>query len=196
MIRKIKKYKIPVRPFGVLRHLKKKINLEPGREPEDKALESEISKAKKSLVPCALYGTFSRAETPESLAALWKQAPDKSLSLSFILSTIGKSIEGEIESAAKGQDPLPGAVLDSIARESLEQSFHFVSRILNEEAQEESCELSPFLPVSGEPLKDVFQVLEAPKADILLGDSGQISPFFTGARFSFWTPKGKGSRSK
>lgn len=196
VIRKIKKYKISVRPFGVLRHLKRKASIAEGQEPGDEILESEISKVQPHVVPCALYATFSRAETPEPLRGLWQSSPEKSLSMSMVLATIGKAIEGEIEKAPQSGDAGRNALLDSIARESLDQSFHFVARLLNDEAQEESCELTPFLPVAGEAIKDVFHILEADKAGIHLNDSGQISPFFTGARFSFWTPKGKGSRSK
>ena len=195
MIRKIKKYKISVRPFGVLRHLKKKITIEPGKEPEDSSLESEISKVHPALAPCALYATFSRTETPEAVKTLWSSSPEKSLSISMILATIGKPIEGEIEKASQGADAYKSALIESIARESLDQSFHFVSRILNEEAEQERCELTPFLPAPPEALKEAFQILEAHKADILFNDSGQISPFFTGLRYSFWTPKGK-SRPK
>ena len=166
MIRKIKKFKISVRPFGVLRQLKKKSSLEPGKEPQDAALESEISKVQAHLVPCALYATFSKDQTPQLLKPLWQSSPEKSLSMSVILATIGKAIEGEIEKKSLAKDASQTALLDSIARESLEQSFHFVSRIINEEAQEDSCEMTPFLPVGSDALKDTFDVLEAQKAAI------------------------------
>ena len=192
MIRKIKKYKISVRPFGVLRHLKKKIRFESGKEPEDAVLESRISQVQPSLLPCALYGTFSRNETPEPLKTLWKETAENSLSLSVIVATIGKGIEGELDKASKSGDAFEGALLDAIARESFEQSFQFVARLLNEEAAVESCELSPLLSVGEGSFKEALFALEAHKADITVNDSGLVSPFFTGARFCFWTPlKGK-----
>ncbi len=188
VIRKIKKYKLSVRPFGVLRHLKKKIPIESGQEPEDRVLESEISKVQSHLLPCALYATYSRSDTPEPLKVLWQSAPENSFSLSVIAATIGKPIEAEMEKISKTGDSYESALLESIARESFEQSFHFVARLLGEEAVEESCELSPLVTVGEGNLKEALEALEAHKADILINDSGSISPFFTGVRFCFWNP--------
>ncbi len=195
VIRKIKKYKISVRPFGVLRHLKKQVPIEPGKEPQDSELESEISKVHPHVVPCAVFRTFSKAETPETLKSLWQTAPEKSLSLSVVAATIGKPIEGELERVSKENNPYQSALWNSIARESLEQSFHFVERLIGGEAEDESCELSSFLPAGAEHLEPVLASLEAHKAEIAMNDSGQISPFFTGVRYSFWTPlKGKNAK--
>lgn len=188
MIRKIKKYRISVRPFGVLRHLKKQVSFDSGKEPEDSALEEAISKLAPRVSPCALYGSYSRGETPEALKALWQSSPEKSLSLSVIAATIGKPIELEIEKASQAGDPFERALVNSIARESLEQSFHFVERLIGEEAREESCELTPLLPAAAESLEPLLEALDAQKAEITLNDSGQISPYFTGLRYCFWTP--------
>ena len=192
VIRKIKKYKISVRPFGVLRHLKKKHAVDPGKEPEDKVLESEISKVQTHLQPCALYATFSQKETPEPLKVLWRSASENSFSMSVILATIGKNIEGEMDKISKAGNPFQSALLDAITKESFEQSFQFVARLINEEALDESCELTPLLPVEEGNFRDALGVLEAHKAEISVNDSGIVSPIFTGIRYCFWTPvKGK-----
>lgn len=188
MIRKIKRYKISVRPFGVLRQLKKQVTLESGREPQDSDLEALISKIQPHVSPCALYASFSKSETPQALEALWKSSPEKSLSLSVIAATLGRPIEQEIERASRENESLQGALWNSVARESLEQSFNFVEKLIGEEAQEESCVLSPLLPAAKEEMNPILHALESHKAEIMLNDSGQIVPLFTGLRYCFWTP--------
>jgi hypothetical protein len=192
VIRKLKKYKLSVRPFGVLRHFKKQVPLEPGQEPADSDLEAAIAKVQPHILPCAVYASYSRSQTPEALLPLWSAAPEKSLSVSLIASTLGKEIEAEIERVSRQAQANDPALWNSIARESLEQSFHFVEKLLSEEAGEENCELSPAIPAHPDILEPALAALEAHKAEISLNDSGQISPFFTGLRFCFWTPvKGK-----
>lgn len=195
MIRKIKKYKIAVRPFGVLRQLKKQVTLESGREPQDPDLEALIFKVQTHVSPCALYASFSKSETPHALEALWKSSPEKSLSLSVIAATLGRTIEEEIERASQENDSLQGALWNSVARESLEQSFNFVEKLIGEEAQEESCVLSSLLPAAKEEMNPILHALESHKAEIMLNDSGQIVPLFTGLRYCFWIPvRGKGPK--
>ncbi len=195
VIRKIKKFKINVRPFGVLRHLKKQTTIEPGKEPEDSELEAAIAQVQPHVVPCAVYRTFSLSETPEPLKTLLLQSPTKTLSLSIIAATIGRPIESELENVSQKNDAYQSALWNSIARESLEQSFNFVERLIGGEAETESCELSSLLPAGAELLEPILAALEAQKADINLNDSGQISPFFTGLRYGFWTPlKGRNAK--
>ena len=205
MIRKIKKYKLAVRPYGVLRQLKKQVTLGSGQEPQDSDLETLISKVQPHVSPCALYASFSKSETPPSLQDLWKSSPEKSLSLSVVCSTLGRPIEQEIERISRkkeggqvpsGPDPdYEGALWNSVARESLEQSFNFIEKLIGEEAGQESCVLSPLLPAAPAETPLILQALESHKAEITVNDSGQIIPFFTGLRYCFWTPA-KGTRPK
>lgn len=195
MIRKIKKYKITVRPFGVLRHLKKQIKIESAQEPQDSDLESMICKVQPHITPCALYTSFSKTEIPPALETLWKSSPPKSLSLSVIAATLGKPIEQEIERVSRENDSFQGALWNSVARESLEQSFNFIEKLIEEEAREDSCVLSPLLPASSQEINPIFKSLESHKAEMMLNDSGQVVPLFTGVRYCFWIPA-KGLKPK
>lgn len=186
MIRKIKKYKISVRPFGVLRQFKKQLPPGAAQEPPEAEVEAIIARVQPHVTPCALYASYSKSETPAALQELWKSSPEKSLTLSVIAATIGSAVESVIER---------DALWNSVARESLEQSFNFVEKLISEEAVDESCELTSLLPASAEQAGPLLQALESHKADIIVNDSGQVIPLFTGLRYCFWTPlRGKNAK--
>ena len=71
----------------------------------------------------------------------------------------------------------------------------FVERLLGEEARDESCELTPLLPASTEQTGPLLAAMDSHKAEIIVNDSGQILPHFTGLRYCFWTPlRGKNAK--
>ena len=136
MLKKIKKYKITIRPSFVLRNLKRKISLaqEVQEEPLQKRIDEEIARLQGIIVPSAIYETYSKNQTPEPLMPLWENAPKKALSLSLFVNSIGSHLEKDIESQSGEKDGLKAPITDSIARESLEQSANFVAKLLTEEA--------------------------------------------------------------
>ena len=188
MIRKIKKYKINIRPFAVSRLLKKTSAPEnPVELPEEK-IEEEIALANKFIAPSSLFGTFSKSQIPANLQTLLENSAKKTISVSLIASTIGNAIEAEIEAAKRSGDVLKSSLLDSIAREALEQSVNFVIKLLNEEAKEENCEVSQPWTVDVSLSKDFLELLESQKADISIGETGPISPLYTKLCVCYWDP--------
>ena len=186
MLKKIKKYKINFRPSFILRTLKKKVNFDTNQtESVEKNINEEVSRLQKVIVSSSLYSSYSKLETPPLLKNFWQNQSNSTLALSIILTTIGKEIEKEIETAFKVSD-MQGWVVDSIAREALEQSLNFTTKLIAEEAKNEDCELSPPLPIGSEEIKEVLPLLESEKAQIGLNFQGGITPFFTNASFCFW----------
>lgn len=196
MLKKIKKYKIAVRPFFALRNLKRKVKLEIDEKEAEERIEKEIARLQPLLSPSSLYETYSRNETPEPLKALWDQAHAKALSLSVVLSTVGSSVESAVETAGQSPDPLAGPIADAVARESLEQSLGFVFKLLGEEAKLEACELTPLTPVPSACYAGLLPLLESHKADVTLSGEGKITPLYSSAGFCFWSPASKNKNAK
>lgn len=196
MIKKIKKYKIAIRPSFVQRAAKKK--LDTGLDPEslERAVQTEIEKISTMIVPSAIYNTFSRTGTPEPLTPLWQNVPNHSLSISLIIATIGMEIEKEIANVRAQNKHQRSVILDSIAHEALEQSLNFVLKLLLEESKEEDCELSPYLPVESSHLKSTLEILESQKADVSLSDQGIITPAFSTISYCFWNSTSKSKHAK
>jgi hypothetical protein len=191
MLRKIKKYKIGIRPSYATRLAKKKL-VEGGVSVDEEALEREIEQETRSnetlLVPTALFDTLSKKDTPEALLKLWENAPSaKTLSISIIAATLGSPIEKAIE-AARPQSEHKAVLMDALAKEALDQSVNFVYRLIGEEAKEDNCELSPLWPVEPSLIKPFLASLEAHKADISLDGEDRFSPLFSRVNFCFWVP--------
>ena len=196
MVKKIKKYKIAVRPHAVIRLAKKKLNLRDVTEEFEKKVGEEIARIQPFIVPQARYGSFSRSETPETLKPLWENAPENTFCLSLVAVTIGPAVERKIEESAQTNGGLRPAILDSAAVEALEQSLSFVTRLLLEESKAEGCELSPLLPCEKSCLKDVLAFLDSPKSEIQSGPEGDMDPLYSSVCYCFWNPAAKGKHAK
>ena len=196
MIRKIKKYKITIHPHGVLKLLKKNPDSGSNGEELEKKVRDEIARVQSLIVPSAIYSSYSKSETPAALQSVWQSASAQALSLSFLLVSVGSALEKEIEKRKAETNPAGAALLESIGQESLEQSLHFVTKLLSEEAKSESCELSPVCPVERSLWSSLLPFLESPKADILLDESGQMVPLYTSASYCFWNPLPKGRNAR
>lgn len=195
MLRKIKKYKITIRPSYASRLAKKKLS--DGDAPLDdetleREVEREIRRCEPLIVPTALYDTFSRKDTPESLRSLWDQAPgSKTLSVSLIAASLGVRIEQEISSAREKGQERDAALMDAVTREALDQSVNFVHRLIGEEAKDDNCELSPLWPVEPALVRDFLAALESHKADITLEGDDRFVPLYSRVSFCFWIPLSK-----
>lgn len=189
MLRKIKKYKINLRPSYIARAAKKKLELKEADEALEQSAHEAILEAEKFIVPTALYETFSKTDTPPTLQPLWATAGNKTLSLSIIATTVGPKIEEALQRIA--EDPRKAVFLEAAAQESLEQSTTFIVKLLTEEAKEDHCELSPLWPAEVQLAPHILETLEASKADLHLNGGEQISPLYSRISFCFWNPLSK-----
>lgn len=196
MLKKIKKYKISIRPSFVLRNLKRKLNLDSMPDSLEKNMQETISRVSPLIVPSSIYNTYSKSETPEPVKGLWEYAPGQALSLSLILTTIGPLLEQEIEKSSNEPECQKATILDSTAREALEQSLHFISKLISEEAKLDGCTLTLFAPVQTALFKDALTHLESQKAEISLDADGRLIPTFSSFSFCFWVPVSKNRNGK
>ncbi|MBI3013181.1 MAG: hypothetical protein HYY63_06105 [Elusimicrobia bacterium] len=186
MVRKIKKYKISLRPSFVLRNVKKKSPLQKSEEETEIQIQSEIERTSALLEPVALYETFSCGSVPETLKPLLSQSPE-SVSLSLIATTIGTPLESEIQKL-RAQDTHQSAVLEAIASEALDQSLNFVLKLIGEESKLENCDCSPPWLLESSQLKHSLELLQSQKAGISVDENSQISPLYSRVSFCFWNP--------
>ncbi len=193
MIKKIKKYRINIRPSYAFREAKKRVPAEAhlSEEELEKKVDEAINKSLDKIVPSSLYVSYSKPETPEPLEPLWQGASKQAITLSVIISTIGIGIEQNLEQARLNNDLVWESLLQAVARESLEQCNNFVLRLIEEECKEDNCELSASAPISQELLKLTLAQLDSGKADIIMNEDGVIFPQFTSAFCCFWMSHAK-----
>ncbi len=191
MIKKIKKYKLSLRPSYIARNLKKKLPHDSWQDSMEEDIKKEIGRIEPTLSPSSIYESFSQVDSPELLRELWSKSPKGAISISLIATTIGLNLEKEIEALRNQNDEFRAALVGSIAQDALEQSTHFVCKLLAEESKEEHCECTPSLPLEPNLLKDSLNILQSEKADIRLSDGGQIAPLYSSVSYCFWNPSKK-----
>ena len=184
MLKKIKKFKINLRPSFVARALKKKLMLDSIDSSFEKIVEEEIARLNPSIVPSAVYNTFTKRESPQPLSVLWEQASNKAISISLVAASAGEKLESIVQ---QGQDSFKVALTDASAWESVEQSNNFVYRLLGEEANLEGCECSPLFPVPESQISTVMVLLESEKVGIRLNSSSQLTPLYSKISYCFWS---------
>ncbi len=192
MIKKIKKYKLSLRPSYVARNLKKKLPEGTAwQDSMEQDIQREIKNAEPYLDLSSIYESFSQVGSPVALKELWDKSPKGAISISLIATTIGPKLEEKITSLQNGSDAFKAAVIGSIAQEALEQSTHFVSKLLAEESKLEHCECTPSLPLEPSLLKDSLDILQSQKADIRAAEGGGLVPLYSSVSYCFWNPSKK-----
>ncbi|MGQ0644624.1 MAG: hypothetical protein ACT4O3_03935 [Elusimicrobiota bacterium] len=196
--KKIRKFKVQPRLASVLRGLKA-LTGDTRLTPElEKAVEQEIQNAKDLHDTAALYATFNAGDAPPWTAPLWEsrsEAGAAPVALTVYAATVGAPLEKELAETLARNEALRGQILTCLGEEAAEQAAHFVYRLVQEEAKDESCELSPRL-AEPERLPDVLSSLEADKIGIRLKDDGRLSPRFARAGHVLWWPPAKKGRGQ
>ena len=188
MTKKIKKYKISLRPSFVLRNLKKKVSPEFSKETLEEKIKEETKRIQELIQPSSVYDSFSRDETPEFIKPLWANSSSKSLSLSVAATTIGPSLDQEISQARAENKQFKADLIAASASEGLEQSLNFIMKLLNEEAKSEGCECSPPWVVESTSIKNCLELLQTSRIDIQINSDGMLSPLYSNLSYCFWNP--------
>jgi hypothetical protein len=154
---------------------------------DEVALEALLERAVKAANPAVLFDTFSQ---PDADHALLASIPG--LAYSLVLASLGEGFEAFRQKAA--QEEPATAELWPVAQELLlDEAARFATALLEDEAAKESCELSPFTPLS-EPaaVEAALKKLDGAKISVCLSE-GRLSPPATIALSLSWLSK---SRSK
>lgn len=166
-MRKIIGFRLSLRFKEVQRRAKKaKIDLE-ALGLDQANLESLLQKTSKTLKPAALFSTFAHPDEDQPLLS-----PLPGLAYSLVLITLGQDLAVKTNPEDTTLDRLK-PIIEELA---LEEALRFAASILEEEAAQDSCELSPLTPLS-EPaaLEMVLKKLEGAKIGVSLRD-GRLAP--------------------
>lgn len=186
-MKKIKGFKLALRPRDIQRRAKSiKLDLEALGLKEESALEDRLASLRARLKPAVLYETF-RAEAAGSLP---RWAPMPGVAASGAVVTLGVEMDRLLDSAAT-EPEAQGRFLGLLCDAALDEAVRFVLSLVEEEAKEEKCDLSPLSLVT-EPssLKALLDTLSSQKIGVGLSDGGLV-PSSSRAFGVSWLAKSK-----
>lgn len=187
-MRKIKGFKLVLRPHEVKRRAKKAgLDLEAAGLAEP-ALLKFLERAAKGLVPGVLFDTFGAIDADQ--AAL---SPMSGLAYSLILASLGDAF-----TAVRGKETaVPEGLWPILTEVGLDEAVRFASNIIADEAEKDNCELSPLTTLSEAPaLEVVLRKLDGAKLGVTALE-GRLFPSASVAVSLSWLAKSKAKgRSK
>lgn len=187
-MRKIKGFKLTLRPHEVKRRAKKsRIDLEAAGL-ADPALGRLLERAAKAAAPGVVFDTFGHPD-PDQPAL----SPLPGLAYSLILATLGDAFSG-----LKGSEPsVPAPLWPILEEHALDEAVRFASGLIADEAEKDGCELSPLTPLS-EPaaLEAALRKLDAASKLGVSLDGGRLAPAASLAVSQSWLSKSKAKGRK
>lgn len=131
-MRKIRKYKVNIRPTVVLRLLNRIFSVSSSKPDIEEQIHSETELITKKVIPATIYETYFWPGFPPPLVNI---SQEKNISgLTLAATTLGE-VEKELFSGLTMNDILY-QIRHCILLEFLEQAANFVSRIIPEETKE------------------------------------------------------------
>jgi hypothetical protein len=187
-VRKIKGFKLTLRPHVVKQRSKKaKLDLEAAGL-NDLALGKFLERAAKALTPGVVFDTFGHPDADQPLLS-----PMPGLAYSVILAGLGESF-GPIRAK---EEAIPERLWPILEEHALDEAVRFASALLSDEAEKDNCELSPLNPLaSPEALEAALRKLDAAnKLGVSLVE-GRLSPSASLAVSQSWLAKSKAKGRK
>ncbi len=183
---KIKNFRITPRVREMARWLKKERGLETTPELEV-SIEQVAKEAKRWVEPAAVYTTLTRQIAEKTTAISF---PEKAIAVSVVAVSIGPALE--LERHAAESVPSRESLLAALQQEALHQALHFVIRLVQEQAKEEDCEMSPPVSDIQTPIASSLATLVGvQRIGITLDASAPELPPHARMAYLFWTPVGK-----
>ncbi len=186
-MRKIKGFKLVLRPHEVRRRAKKAgLDLDAAGLPEPVLLKT-LERLARVLVPGVIFDTFGVPDPDQPLLS-----PMPGLAYSLILATLGEGLS----SARATEAALPEALWPILEETALDECVRFASGLLADEAAKDNCELSPISPVvSCDALSAAARKLDASKLGVAVVD-GRLAPAASLAVSLSWLAKSKAKGRK
>ena len=137
-MRKIKGFKLTLRPHEVKRRAKKsRIDLE-AEGLSDPVLAIFLERAAKTLAPGVVFDTFGHPDPDQPLLS-----PMPGLAYSLILAGLGDAFTPLKET----ETAIPAGLWTILEEHALDEAVRFASGIIADEAEKDGCELSPLTPL-------------------------------------------------
>ena len=198
-MRKIRGFKLGLRIKDIQRRAKKAgVDLKGLGLDTDDALTMLIDQFSCRARPSVLYESFpaegAKAPPPENGLSATALSPMPGLAYTLTLTTLGPNLDSYIEErflSFPGLNP----VFNLLTQAALDDAARFVLALVEEEAREERCELSP-LQYATEPavLQTIIAKLAGHKIGVTASESG-LKPARTVAFSLSWVARSK-SRAK
>jgi hypothetical protein len=186
-MRKIKNFKVNLRVREIVRVIKKLTNSAELAVDLEEAVQRGCHFYSKFLAPAVVYDTFAKG----SLAFLYeKDAPQKWVAQSVFFLTIGDKLSEEFAKNETAYGEHTSKIVSAIAVDALEQSKNFLQRILSNEAEGESCDLSRSVELPKDYYAQASQILPIDKINLILQD-GAFIPQYSACGLFYWTPNKK-----
>jgi hypothetical protein len=183
---KIKNFRITLRSREIARWLKKERGLELTPDLE-LTVDQLIKEGKDYIEPAAVYSTLTRPVAEKTTTITF---PEKAIATSLIVVSIGSVLNGKRVEALS--DSGRESLLSALEQEALSQSISFASRLLQDQAKEEDCELStPEAVLDPVMASSLASLVGVQRIGINLDATGAELPSYARAAWLFWTPIGK-----
>jgi hypothetical protein len=188
-VRKIKGFKLVLRPHEVRRRARKAgLDLEASGLTEP-ILNKALERLAKTVVPGVLFDTFGH---PDADQPLLSSMPG--LAYSLILASLGEA--GFPAAVREKEAALPAALWPVLDETALDECVRFAANIIADEAEKDNCELSPITPLSeSKALEAVVRKLDGTKLGVGVGD-GRLTPAASLAVSLSWLAKSKAKGRK
>lgn len=187
-MRKIKGFKLPLRPHEVKRRARKAgVDLEAAGLGAEPALLRFLDRASKSLNAGVLFETFAHPDPDVKLLS-----PLPGLAYSLVLANLGAAF-GPI----KVKEPsIPEALWPVLEETALDEAVRFASNLLADDAEKDGCELSPINELSpGEALETAVRKLDGAKLGVAV-EGGRLTPAASLCVSLSWLAKSKAKGRK
>jgi len=184
-MKKIKNFKINIRPREISRILRKFLDVQELTIEAEEAVQRACYFYGHTIKPAVVYETFSKEATDFSL--ILPEITEKWVAVSPFVLTIGNCLKDEFEKKIDIFGQLTTKIVSAISADTLEQSKNFVQRLIAQEAKDEQCELSRAVEIS-ENLDKLQSILPLEKINVSFDEQNKFNPSYTLAGVYYWFP--------
>jgi hypothetical protein len=187
-VRKIKGFKLILRPHEVKRRAKKVgVDLEAAGLPEPVLIKT-LERLAKALNPGVLFDTFGHPDADQPVLS-----PMPGLAYSLILGSLG---DGFTVATREKETSIPEKLWPVLEECGLDECVRFASNIIADEAEKDNCELSPINDLTdAAALEAVVRKLDGAKLGVS-AEGGRLIPSSTIAVSLSWLAKSKAKGRK
>ncbi len=184
-MRKIKNFKINIRPREISRILRKLLSMPDLSIDIEESVQRACFFYGKCIRPAVVYDTFSK----ESMICSFDvEAPNKWIAVSSYVVTIGNSLKEEFEQKQDIFGQYTTQIVSAISADTLEQAKNFVYKLIVSEAENENCELSRNMDLPQSFYGDVSKILNTEKINVSVTPDGAFEPSYTTSGLFYWIP--------
>jgi hypothetical protein len=187
-VRKIKGFKLPLRPHEFKRRAKKAgVDLEAAGLGPEPVLLKFLDRASKSLNAGVLFDTFAHPDPDVKLLS-----PMPGLAYSVVLASLGAAFEPIKEKEAS----IPAALWPVLEETGLDEAVRFASNLLADDAEKDNCELSPINELSSaDAVEAAVRKLDGSKLGVGV-EGGRLVPAASVCVSLSWLAKSKAKGRK